>query len=286
MLTILIPAYNNAETIRTAVESLLAQSYGDLRILISDDCSTDGTGNECMKLAAEDSRIQYYRQPRNLRYGNFRFVLNSATTPYFMWAAGDDRWHFEFVERCMKELERHAGIVCAVARVRFESEGKPAKLSTGTFSLLGDVKDNLWRFLSRPGYNSRMYGVFRTAPAQESFPSRSFHAYDWAFSAATLRFGGHAEMPEVLMFREQTPPERYADMVREDCSAHFGRLFPVGAMTAWLLREARIPVDRRIAATLWSLNVERHLACHPISPGIRPIDSSRQLSAGATRVAA
>ena len=78
------------------------------------------------------------------------------------------------------------------------------------------------------------------------------------------------------MFREQTPPERYVDMVREDCSAHFGRLFPVGAMTAWLLREARIPVDRRIATTLLSLNVERHLAYvtrfHPVYARlIRPV---------------
>ena len=276
MVTIGIPAYNNAKTIRAAVKSLLAQSFGDFRILISDDCSTDGTGDECVRLAAQDSRIQYYRQPHNLRYGNFRFLLNSATTPYFMWAAGDDRRHRDFIGRCVGELERNASLVCAVARVQFESEGRPTNLATGTFSLRGDVRDNIWRFLSQPADNSRMYGIFRTKPAQRSFPAQSFHAYDWAFSAATLRFGGHAEIPEVLMFRERTPPERYFDMVREDSHSRLGRLFPVGAMTAWLLREARIPIDRRIASALFALNLGKHIdyvtRFHPMYARlIRPI---------------
>jgi hypothetical protein len=109
------------------------------------------------------------------------------------------------------------------------------------------MRENIWRYLSRPSDNCRMYGVFRTKPAQHSFPAQSFHAYDWAFSAATLRFGGHAEIPEVLMFRDRTPSERYVEMAREDSLSRVWRLLPVGAMTAWLLRDARIPVDRRIA---------------------------------------
>jgi cellulose synthase/poly-beta-1,6-N-acetylglucosamine synthase-like glycosyltransferase len=127
MVTIGIPAYNNAQTIRTAVESLLAQSFGDFRLLISDDCSTDATEDECVKLAAQDGRIRYSRQPRNLRYGNFRFLLNSASTPYFIWAAGDDRWHPAFVERCVSEIERHPSLVCAVSRVQYEQQGKPTR---------------------------------------------------------------------------------------------------------------------------------------------------------------
>jgi glycosyltransferase involved in cell wall biosynthesis len=259
MVTIGMPAYNNARTIRVAVESLLAQSFTNFLLLISDDCSTDGTEEECVGLAAQDSRIRYFRQPRNLRYGNFRYLLNSASTPYFMWAAADDRWQPAFIESCVQELERHSSLVCAVSRVQYERQGAPVSLAVGTYSLLGEMRENIWRFLSRPWDNCRMYGVFRTKEAQRSFPSQSFHCYDWAFSAATLRFGGHAEIPEVLMVRDRTPTKRYIEMVREDSPSRLGRLFPVSAMTAWLLRDARIPVDRRILGALLALNFEKHV---------------------------
>ncbi|MEP6637040.1 MAG: glycosyltransferase, partial [Acidobacteriota bacterium] len=92
-LTIGMPLYNNAPSIRRALDSLLAQTFRDFRILISDDGSTDGTADICDEYARRDARITVVRQRANLNYGNFRFVLREADTPFFMFAAGDDYWH-------------------------------------------------------------------------------------------------------------------------------------------------------------------------------------------------
>lgn len=258
-LTIGVPTYNNAATLRATIESLLAQTFGDFRLVVSDDSSTDGTQDVCLDLASLDKRIEYIRQPENLKYQNFGYLLRRAATEYFMWGAGDDRWRPTFAESCVRELDASPQIVLAVSKVRFERAGKPARLAGGTYPLTGSLQENLVRYFSAPSDNSRMYGVFRTMAGQCSFPAQSFHAYDWAFSAATLRFGGHAEIPEVLMYRDETPWERYIDLARADSASAVDRLLPLRPMTAWLLREGRVPKDRRVLGALLALNVDKHI---------------------------
>jgi len=257
-LTIGVPAYNNVVTLRTTIESLLAQSFGDFRLLISDDNSKDETRAVCLDLAKSDKRIEYVRQPKNLRYQNFGYLLRQSTSELFMWGAGDDRWQSDYVEACIRELDAHPSLVLAVSKVQFEEHGIATQLSSGTYPLLGTARENLRRYFSRPDDNSRMYGVFRTMPGQRSFPVNSFHAYDWAFSAATLRFGGHAEIPEILMFRDKTPTEKYTEMARADANAAIDRLFPLYQMTRWLHGEAKIPLDRHVLGALFALNVDKH----------------------------
>ena len=132
-------------------------------------------------------------------------MVRRAETEFFMWAAGDDHWYPDFANRCIAELDANPSIVLATPLIAFEQEGEAAGLSDATYPLVGAIDANIRRYLLAPGDNSRMYGVFRTGAGQRSFPASSFHAYDWAFCAATLRFGGHAEIPEVLMVRDLTP---------------------------------------------------------------------------------
>lgn len=258
-LTIGLPAYRNALTIRESVETLLAQTYGDFKIVISDDNSPDTTQDVCLELARQDSRIEYIRQPKNLKYQNFGYLLRNAKTEYFMWAAGDDRWHPDFVRRCIAELDADPGIVLATPLIEFETEGKPSGLSNATFALMGSVEDNVRRYLAAPGDNSRMYGIFRTQAGQRSFPLESFHAYDLAFCAATLRYGGHLEIPEVLMVRDRTPGQGYLRLARDDGRNTLCRLFPFYDMTRWLLAEQRIPRTPKVLGSLLAANIDKHL---------------------------
>lgn len=89
-LTIGMPVYNNGATLAAALDSLLDQTFADFRIVISDDASSDDTGAIAKRYARRDLRIAYVRQARNLGYyGNYKFVLDRADTPFFMWAAGN-----------------------------------------------------------------------------------------------------------------------------------------------------------------------------------------------------
>jgi glycosyltransferase involved in cell wall biosynthesis len=86
-----LPVYNGARYIACALDSLLAQTYTDFEIVISDNGSTDETQAICEQYAAYDARIRYIRQDVN-RGGvwNYNEVVRLARGEYFRWHAHDD----------------------------------------------------------------------------------------------------------------------------------------------------------------------------------------------------
>ncbi len=64
-LTVLIPAYNEERVIEGTVLSAAASDYPDLRIIVIDDGSLDGTAARVEALATADPRIELIRQPAN-----------------------------------------------------------------------------------------------------------------------------------------------------------------------------------------------------------------------------
>lgn len=100
-----MPVYNGEKYIRDALDSLLGQSYKDFELIISDNASTDSTEKICRQYAWKDARVKYFRQPKNLgAAANFRFVLDQANGAYFMWAACDDKWSPDWLERMREAL--------------------------------------------------------------------------------------------------------------------------------------------------------------------------------------
>jgi glycosyltransferase involved in cell wall biosynthesis len=94
-----MPVFNGEPFIREALDSLLAQTFTDFELIISDNGSTDGTEKICREYAASDPRIRYVRQPENRgAVFNFQYVLTEARGEYFMWAAHDDIWDSRWVE--------------------------------------------------------------------------------------------------------------------------------------------------------------------------------------------
>lgn len=63
--SVVIPCFNAAEFVETAVRSVLAQTLADLECLVIDDCSTDGTPTVLARLAAEDPRVRVVTLPAN-----------------------------------------------------------------------------------------------------------------------------------------------------------------------------------------------------------------------------
>src|SRR5258705_9284700 len=108
LLTIGVPVYNGADTLEGCLDSVLSYAPADAQIVISDNASTDGTERLCRQFAKRSPNIRYSRQERNLgSVANFRFVLEQARTPYFMWLADDDWLGDDFLERALQFLEQH-----------------------------------------------------------------------------------------------------------------------------------------------------------------------------------
>jgi glycosyltransferase involved in cell wall biosynthesis len=65
LISVIIPARDSEDTIKRAIDSIAAQTYKNLEIIVIDDNSTDGTKEIVEKLAQQDTRIHYYALPED-----------------------------------------------------------------------------------------------------------------------------------------------------------------------------------------------------------------------------
>lgn len=100
-----MPVYNGEKYIKQALDSLLAQTFVDFELIISDNASTDNTEAICQTYLLKDKRIKYYRQVENLGASkNFQVVLRKANGSYFMWAASDDLWDINWLDNLYQNI--------------------------------------------------------------------------------------------------------------------------------------------------------------------------------------
>ena len=157
-----MPVYNGEPYIREALDSLLAQTFTDFELIISDNASTDNTESICREYAAKDPRIRYIRQAENRgALANFKFVLDQARGEYFMWAAHDDRWGSEFLNITVQILNNDS--YCVAAITESINDGDPDKWKGGFYSIEDECpKARVVKFLKKPGANIRFYSLYRS----------------------------------------------------------------------------------------------------------------------------
>lgn len=123
MVTIGLPVFNGEAFLRQAVDSILAQTYTDFELLLSDNCSTDGTAAICQSYLMADQRIRYVRQPENIGAAkNYNKLVALSSGKYFKWAAHDDVLAPRFLEECVRALEQDPDVVLAFARTQLIGE--------------------------------------------------------------------------------------------------------------------------------------------------------------------
>jgi len=104
-----IPTYNRPGGLRKTLESITRQTYKNLEIIVSDNCSTDPNVTKIVsEFTRYDQRIKYFRHSKNKgALNNFQFVLREATGEYFMWATDDDWLENHFIEYCHNFLSEY-----------------------------------------------------------------------------------------------------------------------------------------------------------------------------------
>jgi glycosyltransferase involved in cell wall biosynthesis len=109
-----LPVYNGENFVAEAIESVLAQTFADWELIISDNASTDRTGEICRAYAGRDERICYVRADVNRGVAwNFNRVFELARGEYFKWMAHDDLNASTQLERLVEVLDRDGSIVLA-----------------------------------------------------------------------------------------------------------------------------------------------------------------------------
>lgn len=122
-----LPVYNGARYLAEALDSLLAQTYNDFELVISDNGSTDATRAICEAYAARDRRIRYIRQEFNRGLiWNWNCVFDESCGVYFKWSACDDLYHPTFLESCVQVLDQNPDVAwCHTLSRHVDSNGEP-----------------------------------------------------------------------------------------------------------------------------------------------------------------
>lgn len=221
-LSIGLPVYNGEQYLSEALDALLGQSFEDFELIISDNASTDGTADICRRYAAEDPRVRYVRQPRNIGAApNHNFVFQQARGELFKWGSHDDLYGRDLLRRCVEALDEHPLVVLAHAwhaiidgagtvterfdyRLATDSPHAPERFRSLLFATGGDD----------------FYGVIRADVLHRIAPHDSYHHADRTIVAEIAMHGPFHQVPELLYFRRDHPTraERANPTMRTRCA--------------------------------------------------------------------
>lgn len=111
-ISVVIPTYNRAHLVGQAIDSALAQSYGNVEIVVVDDGSTDDTA---ARVAAYGSRVRYVRTDHGGVAHGRNVGTQAATGAYLAYLDSDDRLYPYTLELQAALLERfpQVAFVCA-----------------------------------------------------------------------------------------------------------------------------------------------------------------------------
>lgn len=92
-------------TSKNQIDSILNQSYKNIRLIISDDCSKDKTQEILKEYEKKDNRIELHIQEKNLGVvKNIEFLLKQVKNKYYMLSDQDDVWLPEKIEKSLETL--------------------------------------------------------------------------------------------------------------------------------------------------------------------------------------
>jgi glycosyltransferase involved in cell wall biosynthesis len=202
-LTVGLPVYNGERYLGESLDALLAQTYSDFELIISDNASTDATPDICRRYAERDPRIRVIRQSRNIGAGpNHNILPREARGKYFKWASHDDLYHPELLQRCVEVLDSHPECVLAHAwDAIIDVDG--AVIEAPPYTMQTDSPSprvRLRSLLYGAGGND-FYGVIRTDVLRYVREHGSYFNADRTFTASLALHGPFYQVPEVLYFR-------------------------------------------------------------------------------------
>jgi len=207
-----MPVYNGDRFLAEALDAILAQTYEDFELIISDNASTDSTQEICQAYAAKDRRIKYYRNNCNIGvHRNYRRVFQLATGEYFRWAAHDDICASQSLERCVEVLEQNPDVVLCYTKTKLIDEyGAVLEQNYDENPLLTHSPQPHVRFrnliidsFSRLYRGQQLFGVMRTSVAATTPLLEDYSGADKVFIARMALLGKFYEVPDYLFFNRE-----------------------------------------------------------------------------------
>jgi glycosyltransferase involved in cell wall biosynthesis len=209
-----VPLYDHAEHVREAIDSLLAQTYRDVRFVLVDDASSDDTPRVAADTIAGDSRATLHVNPIRLgMVANWRRAYELArdahpNIEYFAWGSDHDRWRPEWLATLVTALDSHPEAVLAYPRdERIDDTGTVFRGPQGDFSTEGTTSaaKRVVRSVTGMRAGSMVYGLFRAGAIERAGVFRSVLHPDRLLLLELTMLGEFVQVPETLWQRRYEP---------------------------------------------------------------------------------
>jgi hypothetical protein len=205
LITVGLPVRNAEGLIGDAIGSVLDQDVGDLRLVIADNASTDGTARVCREFTEMDSRVCYFRHETNIgMIPNFRWLAANAEGDYFKWLSADDRMLRGFLSTCIRGLEDDQSAVVAMtglADIDLSARSPAPVVVDEDLSLAVESAPARFRGLMHQHQCLPQFGVFRLATLRQVRPYSWVGEGDRVLLAEMALRGRIISLPEVLYHR-------------------------------------------------------------------------------------
>ena len=204
-ITIGMPVYNGEPFLGPAIDSILGQTFGDFVLVVSDNGSSDATGEIVRSYADRDERVRYLHSPENRGAAwNYNRVFAECNSPFFKWAASDDVLAPTCVERCFELLRDAPPTVVLVfpqtrligpdgAALRDVDDRMHLRETTPHARLGHVVKNVIWGNL--------VFGLVVSDALRRTRGHGSYPSSDWVLLAELALLGQFWQVPEPLFYR-------------------------------------------------------------------------------------
>jgi glycosyltransferase involved in cell wall biosynthesis len=219
-LTIGLPVYNGEKYVAESLEALLGQSFPDFELIISDNASTDSTSDICRRYEERDSRVRYYRQPKNIGLApNHNFVAEQAQGELFKWASNDDLYARDLLERCIDALDKYPDVVLAHSwTAKVDYSGTVIKAFEYPLNTASSRAPERFRSMLFDNGGDDDYGVIRTEVLRRTAMKESYHHADRTIIAELALHGRFYQVPDWLYFRREHPGQSGGASMRKRCA--------------------------------------------------------------------
>lgn len=179
--SVIVPVYNTGEYLAPCMESILAQTYRNIELLLVDDGSTDGSGEVCDSYAARDKRVRVIHQSNSGVSTARNTGIHSTAGSYLMFVDGDDWLETDAVAAMLEVITREKADVCFCDRYYRNADVEKLALPSDFPNRLtgGEaVKRHLrYRFLS-----SACFGLFNASKVKGCLFDPELHTLeDWEY---------------------------------------------------------------------------------------------------------
>jgi len=207
--SIVLPVFNGDTYLKDALDSILAQTFADFEVVISDNASTDNTSEICQAYARKDNRIRYFNNKKNLGAAkNYNNVFRLSSGEYFKWMAHDDVIEPEFLEKCVHVLDRDPSIVLCSSRVKIINEsGKVLGNFDISLNRVSSEKpqDRFKDLILNDVWCMEVFGLIRSSVLKKTRLIDKYIASDRILRAELGLLGRFHEIPEYLSLSRDHP---------------------------------------------------------------------------------